>query len=689
MLSIRAKSLQKKTWDILANPVERERVINESLPGMVSKIQKEFYGETGKLNPEQIAKLKTLMQEASLGQDTVAKIKARLEDPNNKTLFALGDLSDLFMEILFGNVKTLMHLVGHGIVPAHRLWVTMVEKSAHSYQFNVSLVFQKLGLPNPPVIGLDSKELESFLAQESQRNPELAHTMLVQMYRVNGFAAAALGGFSAGVLSLTNALLVDTSTKVDGLKLWNSLRLNQFESVIEGLARMEGAILGNGSKLGTARLAEMKSYFEILKENFNVVAEIKATDPKNIAAITALRAKIRVIQDPTTLAKIPGLVLGSSGGIAYELEETMSKLSKFQHALAQGDIWNRSKQIFGSMQLLKMPRMADKLLLHFPTLESAQSTFRQVTAYGPEFASSFFRAIPVAGLVIAGVNVGSTDAGYSKKMGDFLTDAAAVMLPFVGPVHMLVSPTTGLKVNYSAEGGMEFENLGTGLLSLGMLGVDTVLLAKALQNGESITKFMTSRITDVAKLTGSLSRYGIAATRATGKLAPQALKALPLISKLPTKIKVVAILALTLGGSAYAYAKSHEDIEKKLVEDWFWDPVKQDITPKLKTAFASMDTEKKRLFIGALYTYFVERLEPKAPNSDSHFIDGVYSLVVDKKDQVWSLWTILHAHDAHFGEELRRLWVSIAVTSRDEQASEAAELAASKSDTPKTKSPTA
>lgn len=117
----KGKESAEKTWDILANPVERERIINESLPGMVSKIQKEFYGDTGKLNPDQIAKLKTLMQEASLGQDTVAKIKARLEDPNNKTLFALGDLSDLFMEILFGNVKTLMKLVGYGVIPAHRL----------------------------------------------------------------------------------------------------------------------------------------------------------------------------------------------------------------------------------------------------------------------------------------------------------------------------------------------------------------------------------------------------------------------------------------------------------------------------------------------------------------------------------------------------------------------------------------
>jgi hypothetical protein len=39
----KAKVSAEKTWDMLANPAERERVINESLPGMVNKIQKEFY----------------------------------------------------------------------------------------------------------------------------------------------------------------------------------------------------------------------------------------------------------------------------------------------------------------------------------------------------------------------------------------------------------------------------------------------------------------------------------------------------------------------------------------------------------------------------------------------------------------------------------------------------------------------
>lgn len=39
----KGKESAKKTWDILADQEERERIINESLPGMVSKIQKEFY----------------------------------------------------------------------------------------------------------------------------------------------------------------------------------------------------------------------------------------------------------------------------------------------------------------------------------------------------------------------------------------------------------------------------------------------------------------------------------------------------------------------------------------------------------------------------------------------------------------------------------------------------------------------
>lgn len=40
-----------------------------------------------------------------------------------------------------------------------------------------------------------------------------------------------------------NAMFVDTSTKVDGLKLWNQFRMGNHMQVIEDLAKIESAIL--------------------------------------------------------------------------------------------------------------------------------------------------------------------------------------------------------------------------------------------------------------------------------------------------------------------------------------------------------------------------------------------------------------------------------------------------------------
>lgn len=56
------------------------------------------------------------------------------------------------------------------------------------------------------------------------------------------------------------------------------------------------------------------------------------------------------------------------------------------------------------MEIMKMPRMADKVILHFPSAEAAKetlNTLRQTAAYAPEFLNSFFRGLPVAGLVVA------------------------------------------------------------------------------------------------------------------------------------------------------------------------------------------------------------------------------------------------------------------------------------------------
>lgn len=163
-------------------------------------------------------------------------------------------------------------------------------------------------------------------------------------------------------------------------------------------------------------------------------------------------------------------------------------------------------------------------------------------------------------------------------------------------------------------------------------------------------------------------RYGNVIRNAAPKLLPQFAKAIPAISALPKKAKLIAIFALTLGGSAYAYVKSHDDVEAQLAKDGYWDPAKKDITPKFSEKFATMTDEEKRLFLGAFYTHFIERLESDAPETNTHFKDGVFSFVVEDDAQKGKLWSILHAHEAEFAQELRKMGVSVDVVSRTSAA---------------------
>lgn len=181
-----------RTVDILSDKKKLDEAIDKSLPSVVDKIQKEFYAD-GKLNETQVEALRKVLKDASYGQDTVAKIRARLEDPKNTDLVKMSDVSDLLIEVVFGNMTTLLKLMSYGVIPAHRVAVHMAGTAIDSYKFNVGMVFSRLNLPNPPIISMSTAELEKFMV-DAKKNPEISYTMLVEMYRVNGFAAAAIGG---------------------------------------------------------------------------------------------------------------------------------------------------------------------------------------------------------------------------------------------------------------------------------------------------------------------------------------------------------------------------------------------------------------------------------------------------------------------------------------------------------------
>lgn len=273
-------------------------------------------------------------------------------------------------------------------------------------------------------------------------------------------------------------MLVDTSTKVDGIQMFKANFNGKFDVLLKDIEILEKAVLGqNVGGVEKSIAQNLRDHFTQIKQNFTILEQLKA-DPTN----QALKNQVKTMNDPFKLKNTLGQLLGTKAGMASEYLDSLYEIQKYQVAVAQKDILSRSRGLFGSFEILKMPRMADRFMLHFPSPEAAKKTLQQMAAYGPEFLQSFFRSLPVAGLVIAGYDVASSSDSEKNSVISFLGEASKILIPFVGPLSLFFSDTHGPKIARNKEtGSVEIENMGTGFLAAGMLGVDTVLLANAIR----------------------------------------------------------------------------------------------------------------------------------------------------------------------------------------------------------------
>jgi hypothetical protein len=667
----KGKESAKTATDIVLDPKKLHEAIDQSLPDVIAKMEREFYGD-GKMGTAQREKLAQVLKGANFGQDTLRRIKERIE--NGGDIAKVSDVKDIFLEALFGNVSLIWQLVSYGIIPAHRVAMSATKTAWNSYQYNTSVVFESLNLPSPPVISMTDEELKAQMSETIKNNPAMRDMMLMQMYRVNGFAATALGTVSTLVYSGLNAAFLDTSTKVDGAKLLWAHHAKEADTVLDGLQKMERAIMGGTTPPAWSPLDILREQFEQIKQNAQHLIDAKANPSK----AKEIYAKVLISKDPSTLSRQINALFGAQWGLAQELSQTMHKFSQYQEALANPDFLRKLRTLFGSVHLLQMPRQADKLLLSFPNVQTAKETLSQMNASFPGALGGVLRSIPVAGLVIGGVNISQGDG--EGKLAEFLNMASAVLIPVFGPLSVMTSSDTSLAIKPDGKWGLEVAHLKENLLNIGFLGLDTAILLNAARTWgvRWVGGAMISRVTDVARLGTDVVRVGNFMKHAAPKLTPQIGGILRAASAMPKKLRIATVFAAALWGGGYALAKSMEDVEKQLVNEGLWDPAKKDITPKMVTKFATMDNERKRLFMDGVYTHFIERLTPDLPDSKTHFEWNVYGFVVESSQDKAALWTVLNAHDSEFGEELRRLWVSITVISREEQNRQSAELSAKK-----------
>lgn len=221
--------------------------------------------------------------------------------------------------------------------------------------------------------------------------------------------------------------------------------------------------------------------------------------------------------NPASFSRIGGRALGTAAGAGNDFIDQLQHTKKFQSALMKGDTMSKLKEVFGSLKILKLPRLADKVALYFKDTDSAINTLRQAGASGGTFLAEMFRSLPTVGLIIGGVDISMSNSRdfEGSKLRELGTIAAQVLVPFVGPVMLMTDPNTAL--TFKKDG--QIENLGTGIAAVGMVGLDLCLLGKALGKGiPGGVEFFMERPKDVLRVFRGITRTGTLISRAAPRL---------------------------------------------------------------------------------------------------------------------------------------------------------------------------
>lgn len=137
----------KLPWnpETLLDPEKKDKWIESQIGNVAKKISDEFYSG-GDLSPEQISLVREGLKKMHFGQDTIAKLKARMENPNDNTAASFSDGSDFLLELMLGNTEMLG--IMFRVVPWYRFGWTVAKKTVsegvETYEYNLSLVFNKL-----------------------------------------------------------------------------------------------------------------------------------------------------------------------------------------------------------------------------------------------------------------------------------------------------------------------------------------------------------------------------------------------------------------------------------------------------------------------------------------------------------------------------------------------------------------
>lgn len=206
-----AKDLKQQAEGAVENlaNMDREKARAEAISATKSYVEKHFFHGYA-LTPERQKAFEQAMRDHQFPDEAIAEIAQRYTKGGEVTV---GDAGALVEKYVFSNSFLVLKLAVSGVIPLHRLGITVIEGATATSKRHFALTLDSLGI-EPSAFGFDELQM---LADQYKDKPAERATMLYMLYKPASVFASISGAIVGGALSA--GVSFGTKTTVDGIRM--------------------------------------------------------------------------------------------------------------------------------------------------------------------------------------------------------------------------------------------------------------------------------------------------------------------------------------------------------------------------------------------------------------------------------------------------------------------------------------
>lgn len=284
----------------LAN-MDKEKARTEAISATKSYVEKHFF-HGYELTPERQKAFEKAMRDHQFPDEAVAEIAQKYTKGGEVTV---GDMGSIVEKYVFSNSLVVLKLAISGVIPLHRLGITVIEGATATSKRHFALTLDSLGI-EPSHFGFD--ELQK-IADEYKDSPSERATMLYMLYKPASVFASISGAIVGGAISA--GVGFSTKTSVDSIKMGVDMlkghTSGNYGELIKNFELLESK-LGAETKY-SKQLFELERLTATAKNNYVLLQALE--DEAKIPGSFKANQQVRGLLSPDALKELDSLKAGS------------------------------------------------------------------------------------------------------------------------------------------------------------------------------------------------------------------------------------------------------------------------------------------------------------------------------------------------------------------------------------------